>query len=237
MTLDVALRLGRVSNLPTVWTNVVAAAALAGAPLARPAVVAAALACSILYVGGMFLNDAFDREIDARERPERPIPAGLVSAREVFVGGFGLLTAGVAMLAVTGRSANGSVLPGGTAGAALAAAIVWYDVRHKDNPLAPLLMGTCRALVYVAAAAALTGAVGAGVVAWAGVLLAYLIALTAVARHPRLGLQSGLVARLIAGIAIVDGIAVAGTGHPVAAGWCIAAFVLTLAWQRRVSGT
>ena len=35
----------------------------------------------MFYIGGMYLNDAFDRDIDARERPERPIPSGHVGAR------------------------------------------------------------------------------------------------------------------------------------------------------------
>ena len=43
----------------------------------------------------MYLNDAFDREIDARERPERPIPSGRIGAGPVFAIGFGLLAAGV----------------------------------------------------------------------------------------------------------------------------------------------
>ena len=32
-----------------------------------------------LYAAGMVLNDAFDAELDARERPERPIPSGRIS--------------------------------------------------------------------------------------------------------------------------------------------------------------
>ena len=55
-----ALRLGRVSNLPTVWTNVIAGAALATLEIPWKAVVPVALAASLLYVAGMFLNDAFD---------------------------------------------------------------------------------------------------------------------------------------------------------------------------------
>ena len=61
----VALRLGRVSNLPTVWTNVLAGGILAGADPAHPLVLVPLLAASLLYVGGMYLNDAFDAEIDA----------------------------------------------------------------------------------------------------------------------------------------------------------------------------
>ena len=46
----------------------------------------------------MYLNDAFDREIDAGERPERPIPSGLVSANSVFAAGFGLILFGLGLV-------------------------------------------------------------------------------------------------------------------------------------------
>src|SRR5688500_14958634 len=64
------LRLGRVSNLPTVWTNVLAATVLAGGAPQSTRTAVVLIAMSLFYVGGMYLNDYFDREIDARERPE-----------------------------------------------------------------------------------------------------------------------------------------------------------------------
>ena len=94
LNLTLALRLGRISNLPTVWTNVLVGVLLAGGSLADPRLPLLMLALSLFYVGGMFLNDAFDREFDAQHRPERPIPSGQVSARQVFVIGFGLLAIG-----------------------------------------------------------------------------------------------------------------------------------------------
>ena len=36
------------------------------------------------YVGGMYLNDYFDRAIDARDRPGRPIDAGEIRAGSVL---------------------------------------------------------------------------------------------------------------------------------------------------------
>ena len=36
------------------------------------------LASGCLYLAGIVFNDVFDREVDARERPMRPIPSGLV---------------------------------------------------------------------------------------------------------------------------------------------------------------
>jgi 4-hydroxybenzoate polyprenyltransferase len=54
-----------------------AGAAATGALGARAAGLAAASVC--LYWSGMAANDWADRELDAKERPERPIPSGRVS--------------------------------------------------------------------------------------------------------------------------------------------------------------
>ena len=136
------LRLGRVSNLPTVWTNVLAGIVLAGGPLEPGTLAALLVALSLFYVGGMYLNDAFDRKIDARERPERPIPSGLISAREVFAIGFGMLAAAVLVLVgvTVGRAPPSNWLPVAS-GVALAAVITYYDAVHKRDPLSPLMMG------------------------------------------------------------------------------------------------
>jgi 4-hydroxybenzoate polyprenyltransferase len=184
MSAGTALRLGRVSNLPTVWTNVAAGLVLAGGAVRPGTYLPLAVALSLFYVGGMYLNDAFDREVDARERPSRPIPSGEVTARTVFAAGFALLAAGEGVL-VAWAAAGASWGPA-AGGAALAAAIVWYDARHKRDPLAPVVMGLCRVLVYVTAALAVTAAPGAALAGGALALLAYLIGLTYVARQETL---------------------------------------------------
>lgn len=188
MNLAVALRLGRVSNLPTVWSNVLTGAALAGAASADARLLILLVAASLFYVGGMFLNDAFDHAFDARLRPERPIPAGLVSAAQVHAFGFGMLAGGLALLAWAGYGyaplAQWRPLAGGLA---LAAAIVYYNWHHKNNPLSPLIMGLCRMLVYVTAALAVAALVPARVGIAAVVLLCYLIGLTYAAKKEHLG--------------------------------------------------
>ncbi len=189
----VYLRLGRVSNLPTVWTNVLAGVVLSGGEATAPVVLALLLALSLFYVGGMYLNDAFDREIDARERPGRPIPAGLITARRVFTIGFALLGAGLAGVAVAAAvSPAGGAWTAVVAGLVLGGAIVAYDARHTHDPLSPLVMAVCRVLVYVTAALAVSGrlspALGAGSLA----LLAYLIGLTYVARQETLAEMTSL---------------------------------------------
>jgi 4-hydroxybenzoate polyprenyltransferase len=152
MSWRVALRLGRVSNLPTVWTNALTGIVLAGGSVLEPWTLPLVVALSLFYVAGMYLNDAFDAGIDAVERPERPIPAGLVSAETVFGAGFGMMAVGLGVLLWVGYG-----IPGGTGigpvfgGLGLGAAIVLYNRRHKGNPWSPVLMGLCRVLVYVTA--------------------------------------------------------------------------------------
>lgn len=102
----VALRLGRVSNLPTVWTNVVAGVVLSGGTMDAFPLVLLIVALSLFYVAGMYLNDAFDRKTDARERPERPIPSGQVRPSTVFAIGFSLLLAGEGILAIISYGAG-----------------------------------------------------------------------------------------------------------------------------------
>jgi hypothetical protein len=226
MSWTTCLRLGRVSNLPTVWTNVLAGVALAGVSLAPGPLAFLALALSLFYVGGMYLNDAFDREIDARERPERPIPAGLVSATTVFAIGYGLLVAGLAALvaemAWTGRGAYALTI---LSGLCLAGLIVFYDARHKANPWSPLLMGLCRVLVYTTAAVAVAGRLAAPVLAGAAVLLSYLIGLTYVAKQENLAAVRNLWPLLFLGAPFVYGIP-ALTGGRVGA----ALYLSFLAW-------
>lgn len=173
------LRLGRVSNLPTVWTNVLAATVMAGgAPQGtRTALVLAAM--SLFYVGGMYLNDYFDRAIDARERPDRPIPAGDISAGAVAAAGFAMLGVGIVLLAATGLAAA-------AAGLILAGLIVAYDRFHKGFDLSPVTMGLCRAFVYFGATAAVAGGVAWPIVLAGLALTAYVAGLTYAARQESL---------------------------------------------------
>jgi 4-hydroxybenzoate polyprenyltransferase len=226
-----ALKLGRVSNLPTVWSNVIAATALAGgAPLRTIALVAGAM--SLLYVGGMYLNDAFDSETDARERPERPIPSGEVSSGTAFAAGFVLLGAGVLLLVITRPEA-------GAIGLVLAGAIVLYDRYHNGNPLSPVIMGACRGLVYVAAAAAALGAAGHVVLLAALAIAAYVAGLTYAARGEaldRLGTAWPLV--LLAAPLMLAAPQLDATLAALAslAAWLAGAFAITNLLLRRAPG-
>jgi len=169
------LILGRVSNLPTVWSNCLAGWWLSGGgnywklPLLL-------LGVSALYTGGMFLNDAFDEEFDRQRRAERPIPAGKISAALVWKLGLGQLALGILPLFFCGKAAA-------AAGIILALFILLYDWTHKFLTASPWLMGACRFWVYViAGATAANGLHGNSI--WCGVALAfYIVGLSYVARR------------------------------------------------------
>jgi 4-hydroxybenzoate polyprenyltransferase len=182
MKLGVALRLGRVSNLPTVWTNVFAALALSGSLAGLPALQLVP-SLSLYYLGGMYLNDAFDRQIDAVERPGRPIPSGQVSSGLVFALGFAWLLFGFLLLLQAARSSGASLPHAALSGLALALCIVGYDLYHKQNPLSPVLMGMCRVLVYVCSAFAVQTELQPALLWGAAALLCHLIGLSYAAKQ------------------------------------------------------
>ncbi|HUF62202.1 MAG TPA: UbiA family prenyltransferase [Verrucomicrobiales bacterium] len=170
------IRLARSSNLPSVWTNSLTAWILAGGTASESASLWILLCGgSLVYAGGAVLNDAFDVEFDRRHRPERPIPAGLLSTRSVWITGLLALAAGSALLAW--RASPGLA-------AALAIAILFYDGIHKKWVGAVWIMAACRALLacVVASAAAPGSLPGLTNLLHAGALFVHTAAITYTAR-------------------------------------------------------
>jgi 4-hydroxybenzoate polyprenyltransferase len=188
--MSAALRLGRVSNQPTVWTNVLAGIVLAGGGTAA-AVGGLIAGMALMYTAGMFLNDAFDADFDRMHRPERPIPSGEASPTEVFASGFAFMMLGLAAIVAVAVRAGGGIAAFGS-GVALAGVIIVYDRWHKENTFGPLLMGLCRMLAYVTAALAVTGSLNRAVSGAAVVALCYLIGLTYAAKQETLGRMRNL---------------------------------------------
>jgi len=118
--------------------DVIAGAAAAGSLGARTAGLAGASVC--LYWAGMAANDWADRDLDAVERPERPIPSGRISAPAALGIAAGLTAAG---LAIAGRVGGVRAL---AAAVPLAAAVWAYDLRLKNTAAGPAGMAACRAL-------------------------------------------------------------------------------------------
>ena len=90
-----------------------------------------------LYWTGMILNDYFDRDVDAAERPGRPIPSGRITAGTALRIAVLLNVAGLGLAAAAGQ--NSLIIAAG-----LTVAVWLYDGALKKTPLAPVLMGSCR---------------------------------------------------------------------------------------------
>lgn len=143
------LRLMRPANVVTAVADILAGVAISGYFSLgynegyRP-VVALILSTAALYGGGVVLNDYFDAELDKTERPERPIPSGIISKKAAGIFGAASLLAGiVASVFVHNRLFSAST----ALATAIAMAATVYDKWGKhDAVLGPLNMGLCRGL-------------------------------------------------------------------------------------------
>lgn len=154
------LTLARVSNLPTIWTNVLAAWAVntTASPTFKimPEVIGfaffnwstfayLAVGASLIYAGGCTLNDAFDQNFDQNHNPKRPLPSGTISPKTVWVlGSAELILGAFLMIALAGCEKNWVF--------ALLASVVFYDYIHKKWVGGILVMGACRFFLWLAAA-------------------------------------------------------------------------------------
>lgn len=139
------LRLARPANIVTAVSDIVAGAAIVGflgaglaggLPLAP--VVLLCLATVGLYGGGIVFNDVFDRELDCRERPERPIPSGLISVKEASVWGGALLLLGCLCALLVNNTAGIMAL------LVTASALIYNRWGKHSTWLGPINMGLCR---------------------------------------------------------------------------------------------
>ncbi|HEV8421820.1 MAG TPA: UbiA family prenyltransferase [Chthoniobacterales bacterium] len=140
------LVLARASNLPTVWSNCVAGCWLGGWN-SLATVFLICLTGSLFYTGGMFLNDFCDVGFDREYKHERPIVTGQLTRQQVGLAALVLFIAG--LLLALEIAPNVLVF-----GVILVIVITAYDFLHKRIAWAPLLMATCRFLLYLMAAVA-----------------------------------------------------------------------------------
>lgn len=153
-----------------------------------------------LYAGGVVLNDYFDADVDAVERPERPIPSGRASLTGTAAFGALLLAAGVGFAGVVSTASL-------VIATAVACCAVIYDVIGKRHGvLGPVNMGLCRGGNLLLGVSAIPMALGE---VWflAGLPVVYIGAVTAVSRGEVHGgrretglLAIGLVAVVVAAL-------------------------------------
>ncbi|MBI5656794.1 MAG: UbiA family prenyltransferase [Geobacter sp.] len=233
ITIKGYLDLCRVTNLPSVWTNVLCALLLATGRFSWQGYLFPAFALSCYYLAGICLNDLCDAAYDRVNRPSRPIPSGTVTPRGALLLTLALFTAGTLPFLAAPH------VEGLLAAILLMAVIVWYDFRHKRNPLSVLLMALCRLLVFAVTALAATGRLSA-LPALAGALqFAYVVCISLVARHENARAASfpfPVIPLMLAGIPLLDGVLLALLVSPA---WLLAGLcgsILMLIGQRFVRG-
>ncbi len=147
------LRLMRPANIVTAIADILAGVAISAyfinvtfstvtLDLTLP-VVCLCLATIGLYGGGVVFNDVFDAELDSTERPERPIPSGVISKTQAVILGSYLLLVGILAAFSVGRLTGYA----GWLAIGVAASALIYDKWGKHHAvLGPLNMGLCRGL-------------------------------------------------------------------------------------------
>ena len=166
--------------MPTAAADILAGCAIAGVFTQNGTpfhfdfnVVYLAIASIFLYAGGVVLNDVFDAEVDSIERPERPIPSGLITLKSAAVFGAALLAIGILVASYVHEIS-------GLIALILALSIVLYDaISKKHGFLGPLNMGICRGLNLILGMSVL-----GEITNWwyAGIPLIYIFAITLISR-------------------------------------------------------
>ncbi|OKH23639.1 UbiA-like protein EboC [Chroogloeocystis siderophila] len=135
------LQLMRPANIVTAWADILVGFAASGSGLWQQvdmSLVWLLVATSGLYGGGVVFNDVFDAELDAQERPERPIPSGMIAKQNAIALGTLLLVLGI--VAATQVSVTSLVIA-----TTVAFAAIVYDAFSKHhNIFGPINMGICR---------------------------------------------------------------------------------------------
>ncbi|MFD5742621.1 SCO3242 family prenyltransferase [Streptomyces massasporeus] len=152
-------------------------AATGASPNTRTLLAIASSLC--LYEAGMALNDWADRDVDAVERPHRPLPSGRIRPAAALTAACALTGAGLALAAGAGRPALAVAAP-------LAATVWAYDLGLKHTPAGPVAMGTARGLDLLLGAAATSGSARPALSS-AALLGTHTLAVTTVSRQEAQG--------------------------------------------------
>lgn len=232
--------LARAGNFPSVASNVLAALVLSSAVIPRSVFSGTLLAVAIvagclIYAGGATFNDVFDAAFDARHRPERAIPRGLVSRQAAAALATLEMLLGVVLLVGVAHAAPGYVV-------ALVATILAYDWVHKKWIGSVVLMAGCRVLLACALATLPAHGFTPAFLFWVGALFVYIVTLSLIARWEyqpgapaaKIGRSVG---RLLAFIPLIDAIALLLVGAWLPAIACALAVPLGRFAQRLAAST
>lgn len=229
--------LARAGNFPSVASNVLAALVLsapAGAAWPAAGLLAwAVVAGCLVYAGGATFNDVFDASFDAKHKPDRTIPSGLISRGAAAVLAAGEMALGLGVLISAGAAWTWAL--------GLALCILAYDWIHKKWIGSVVLMAGCRLLL----ACTLATLPGQGTttlfLGWLGGLFVYIVGLSLIARWEyqpgapaaKIGRSVG---RLLAFMPLIDAIALLLAGAWIPALACALAIPFGR-WAQRLAAS
>jgi hypothetical protein len=205
----------RAANLPTVWADVLLGAGLvqsASGTLHWP-LLAVGTGVSLLYLGGMAMNDAVDAAFDRGNASTRPVAAGRVSPRLAMLVASVLLFAGFSAVAVAeaGQHASRFTME---AAAVLVVLILLYQWTHRRSiVLAAVFMALCRASIPIIVSLTLRGWVADQIWVAALAIGCWTIGITLLGRGERGGermVPSGILWLLAAALACIPMAATSG---------------------------
>lgn len=187
------LKLVRPANIITAWSNILVGAAIAYGTLNDESlpmfdfinyfnfdIVLLIISTSGLYGGGIVMNDYFDANLDAKERPERPIPKGLISKKNALNFAIILYTIGV----ISAFCVN---IFSGIIACSLVGLTLIYNAFSKHNSfLGPLNMGICRAVNWLLGMS-ICATFFSSFLLWLIIPLLYIFGITLVSRSEVIG--------------------------------------------------
>ncbi|MCP4745345.1 MAG: UbiA family prenyltransferase [Desulfobacteraceae bacterium] len=227
------IELCRASNLPTVWTNTLAAMILSGAQAPWEFFFPIAASMSLFYSAGMCLNDILDAKADRVDKSFRPVACGTIAMAKawkftilLFAAAFGLF------LAVPyPRAIIGALI--------LSAFIVSYNLLHKKYVWSIFFMAGCRLMIFIITPVALCGQIRGFALALGLLQFAYTLGLSAVARiekHITKPFLLPSIPVMIACMSLIDGLALALWSSPAWLAAGIAGAAMTIMGQKIARG-
>jgi len=168
------IALSRLSNLPTIWSNCLAGWLLGGAGN-EGVLLNLCFGVSCIYIGAMFMNDLCDIKYDAQYRPERPLPAGVITESTAMSITIALFSIG--LISISHISHSVAFLSG-----VLVLLIFIYNYSHKKVAVSSIIVGLCRLILYLLGASIAKDGFN-GLVVWSGVVLCvYIWGISVIAR-------------------------------------------------------
>lgn len=217
--------LGRVPNLPTIWSNCLAGWLLSGGGSAG-AFTVLWWGATFLYLGGVFLNEVCATDEDWAHRNESPIAAGIISRETVLFLSLGFFGFGSLLLVTLGTPTAFIVV-------LIVVNSVLYSLTHRWILISPLLITIGRFLLYLLAGTATEHGLQ-GLTVWSGIVLAcYTLVMSTLTSRDRILPGFGNWFLLLLALPVVLALLVNGEGYLVKATVAIVIYTAWVLWCLR----